>query len=48
MLSQQLVAFTIACDNQFEQQTTARLGNPLGTLPHHPMVLHHGGFPDGS
>ncbi|MDX6208339.1 MAG: hypothetical protein QOE24_730 [Frankiales bacterium] len=29
-------------------QTTARLEDPLGTLPHHPMVLHRGGFPDGS
>jgi hypothetical protein len=48
MLSQQLVAFTMACGNEFEQQTAARLGNPLGTLPQHPMVLHRGGFPDGS
>ena len=29
-------------------QTTAMLEDPLGALPHHPMVLHRGGFPDGS
>ena len=29
-------------------QTEARLANPAGTLPHYPMVLHRGGWPDGS
>ena len=32
----------------YQWQTSARLDDPLGTLPHHPMVLHRGGFPDGS
>ena len=29
-------------------QTEARLEDPTGTLPHYPMVLHRGGWPDGS
>jgi DNA-binding MarR family transcriptional regulator len=29
-------------------QTQARLLDPAGTLPRHPMVLHRGGYPDGS
>ncbi len=29
-------------------QTEARLEDPAGTLPHYPMVLHRGGWPDGS
>jgi DNA-binding MarR family transcriptional regulator len=29
-------------------QTQAVLRNPRAALPHHPMVLHRGGFPDGS
>ena len=29
-------------------QTEARLQDPAGTLPHYPMVLHRGGWPDGS
>jgi len=29
-------------------QTKARLEDPTGTLPHYPMVLHRGGWPDGS
>ena len=29
-------------------QTTAMIRDPAGTLPHHPMVSHRGGFPDGS
>ncbi len=29
-------------------QTQARLRDPAGTLPRHPMVLHRGGYPDGS
>jgi len=29
-------------------QTRRLLADPLGTLPRHPMVLHRGGWPDGS
>jgi len=29
-------------------QTNAVIGDPWGSLPHFPMVLHRGGFPDGS
>lgn len=29
-------------------RTEAFLRNPYGALPHHPMVLHRGGWPDGS
>ena len=29
-------------------QTEAMLDNPTGVLPHYPMVLHRGGWPDGS
>ena len=29
-------------------QTEARLADPTGALPHYPMVLHRGGWPDGS
>ena len=29
-------------------QTEAMLEDPTGTLPHYPMVLHRGGWPDGS
>lgn len=32
----------------YAQQTTAVLADPLGRLPHYPMVLHRGGWPDGS
>jgi DNA-binding MarR family transcriptional regulator len=32
----------------YAQQTEAVLANPLGRLPHYPMVLHRGGWPDGS
>lgn len=32
----------------YRPQTEAVLANPLGALPHHPMGLHRGGFPDGS
>jgi hypothetical protein len=28
--------------------TRAVLADPAATLPHHPMVLHRGGYPDGS
>jgi hypothetical protein len=30
------------------KQTLDRLADPSGNLPHYPMVLHRGGFPDGS
>jgi len=30
------------------QRTEAFLSDPRGALPHHPMVLHRGGWPDGS
>ena len=30
------------------RQTTALLNDPSGALPHYPMVLHRGGWPDGS
>ncbi|HEY1640912.1 MAG TPA: hypothetical protein VGG35_09510 [Streptosporangiaceae bacterium] len=29
-------------------RTTALLADPAARLPHHPMVLHRGGYPDGS
>jgi len=29
-------------------QTRAMICDPAGALPHHPMVLHRGGWPDGS
>jgi hypothetical protein len=29
-------------------RTEALLRDPRGTLPHYPMVLHRGGWPDGS
>ena len=29
-------------------QTEAMLEDPTGMLPHYPMVLHRGGWPDGS
>jgi hypothetical protein len=32
----------------YAQQTEAVLGDPRGRLPHYPMVLHRGGWPDGS
>jgi hypothetical protein len=30
------------------RQTTAVLNDPAAALPHYPMVLHRGGWPDGS
>ncbi len=33
---------------RYEQQTKAVVADPLGRLPHYPMVLHRGGWPDGS
>jgi DNA-binding MarR family transcriptional regulator len=32
----------------YRYQTDAVLRDPLAALPHQPMVLHRGGFPDGS
>ena len=32
----------------YERQTAATLSDPRGALPHYPMVLHRGGWPDGS
>jgi DNA-binding MarR family transcriptional regulator len=32
----------------YAQQTEAVLEDPRGRLPHYPMVLHRGGWPDGS
>jgi DNA-binding MarR family transcriptional regulator len=32
----------------YERQTQAVLEDPRGNLPQHPMVLHRGGWPDGS
>lgn len=32
----------------YRYQTEAVLADPFGALPHHPMVLHRGGYPDGS
>ncbi len=29
-------------------QTAAVLADPAGALPHQPMVLHRGGYPEGS
>jgi DNA-binding MarR family transcriptional regulator len=32
----------------YVEQTRAVLADPTGRLPHYPMVLHRGGWPDGS
>jgi hypothetical protein len=60
LLSQVLVAFIIECDNEYERQMPHRTsdhGSMAGpraavrakdTLPQYPMVLHRGGYPDGS
>jgi hypothetical protein len=32
----------------YARQTQAVIADPRGRLPHHPMVLHRGGWPDGS
>jgi hypothetical protein len=34
--------------NPYLRQTTAVLDDPGDALPHYPMVLHRGGWPDGS
>jgi hypothetical protein len=33
---------------RYAEQTQAVVADPLGRLPHFPMVLHRGGWPDGS
>ena len=33
---------------RYAEQTRAVLDDPLAALPHYPMVLHRGGWPDGS
>jgi DNA-binding MarR family transcriptional regulator len=32
----------------YASQTAAMLADPTGALPHHPLVTHRGGWPDGS
>ena len=32
----------------YEARTLAFINDPAGALPHFPMVLHRGGYPDGS
>jgi O-methyltransferase involved in polyketide biosynthesis len=32
----------------YQRLTEAMIADPAGTLPHYPMVSHHGGYPDGS
>ena len=34
--------------NPYADRTRALLADPRGQLPHYPMVLHRGGWPDGS
>jgi hypothetical protein len=34
--------------NPYRAQTQAILADPAGALPQYPMVLHRGGYPDGS
>lgn len=46
LLSFLLVAFTIEFDNEAERRMRHR--TCAQTLPHYPMVLHRGGYPDGS
>jgi hypothetical protein len=33
---------------RYLEQTNAVIDDPVGRLPHYPMVLHRGGWPDGS
>lgn len=35
-------------DKRYLAHTEAMLADPRGGLPHHPMVTHRGGFPDGA
>ena len=38
----------VAGQAPYLRQTTAVLDDPGAALPHYPMVLHRGGWPDGS
>ncbi len=33
---------------RYVEQTNAVIDDPTGRLPHYPMVLHRGGWPDGA
>lgn len=33
---------------KYVEQTNAVIADPIGRLPHYPMVLHRGGWPDGN
>lgn len=35
-------------EGRYRRQTRRLLADPIGSLPWHPMVLHRGGWPDGS
>ena len=35
-------------NKQYRARTDALLADPRTTLPHYPLVLHRGGWPDGS
>jgi hypothetical protein len=35
-------------DKRYAALTNAMLAEPRATLPHHPMITHRGGFPDGA
>ena len=50
LLSQVLVAFIIECDNGLEPPPGGWRAavRAKDTLPQYPMVLHRGGYPDGS
>ena len=37
-----------SAQDEYLRQTTAVLNDPGAALPHYPMVLHRGGWPDGS
>ena len=47
LLSQVPLAFTLDFERE-STPTTAVLDDPDDALPHYPMVLHRGGWPDGS
>ena len=37
-----------AARNPYRARTQAMLADPVSALPRYPMVLHRGGYPDGS
>jgi hypothetical protein len=41
-------AHKLRADKRYAAQTEAFIHDPRGALPHDPMVLHRGGWPDGS